>query len=275
MARARIGPLEILLALLAGSTLLFVGSEAVRTYRDDARRKQVEALEQEERRIAQQLAASRDVHERRREEPRAPRRVDPVTDVDAVLARLAVGTGGTYIADLIENQDSVLYRWSDRTIETLRVWVQTRSLVRDWQPAFVPRAREAFPEWGAAGFPVRFTFTLDSASADVRVMWIDRFPSEDGQRVGRADRQVDSQGWIHRADLFVALHDSAGRPIPAEWVAAITRHEVGHALGLGHTSDSTSIMFPTSRTTVISPADRATLRFLYTLPPGSLRRRTS
>jgi hypothetical protein len=31
-------------------------------------------------------------------------------------------------------------------------------------------------------------------------------------------------------------------------------------------------MFPTSKTAVISPPDRATLRYLYTLPPGSLRR---
>jgi predicted Zn-dependent protease len=54
-------------------------------------------------------------------------------------------------------------------------------------------------------------------------------------------------------------------------VAGILRHEIGHALGLNHAGDATSVMYRESATAEIAQSDRATLRLLYLLPPGSLR----
>ena len=54
-------------------------------------------------------------------------------------------------------------------------------------------------------------------------------------------------------------------------LSGILRHEIGHALGLNHASDQTSVMYRESATTTIAPSDRATLRLLYLVPPGSLR----
>lgn len=272
MARHRLGPVEVALAVVAGSMLLFVAHESWGTWRRNAERARVLALAESLRQEGQSSDASRQVREWPRGTP-VDDHIRPVRDAGAVRARIAAGSPGTYIHDLLAGQDSALFRWSDRTLETLRVWVQPRANHPNWRPEYVGRARGAFPEWAEAGFPVRFTFTLDSASADVRVVWTERFPAHDGQRVGRADRMVDRDGWIRSANLIVATTDSTGRPIPPEWVGAIARHEAGHALGLGHTDDSTSIMFPTSRTPRIGDADRATLRLLYTLPPGSLRAR--
>ena len=52
---------------------------------------------------------------------------------------------------------------------------------------------------------------------------------------------------------------------------AIALHEVGHLLGLDHTADTMNIMTPKVRVRELCEADRATMRLLYSLPPGSVK----
>ena len=48
-------------------------------------------------------------------------------------------------------------------------------------------------------------------------------------------------------------------------------HEIGHALGLNHANDPSSVMYRESATSTISASDRATLRLIYLVPAGSLK----
>jgi predicted Zn-dependent protease len=178
---------------------------------------------------------------------------------------------GSYIDDVIYAQDSALYRWPDAGGEAVQVYLEPWSSVAGWQPAYVELARSAFAEWNDAGFPVRFEFVLDSAKADVTLRWRERFPAEEGQRIGVTERIHTSEFWIASARLEIANHDSVGRLIPTHMVGGTLRHEIGHALGLNHANDATSVMYRESASTAISPSDRATLRLLYLVPPGSLR----
>jgi len=178
---------------------------------------------------------------------------------------------GSYIDDIILAQDSSLYRWPERSAGAVNVYVEPWSQAAAWTPTYVELARAAFADWSDAGFPLRFQFILDSTAADIRVRWRERFPPEDGQRIGVTERLHTSEFWIASAGIDIANHDSTGRLIPARMVAGTLRHEIGHALGLNHADDATSVMYRESAATTISPSDRATLRLLYLVPPGSLR----
>jgi len=195
----------------------------------------------------------------------------PVRDDADIRSRIAAVASGTYMSDMAEDLNGMLVRWPERPGQPLRVWVQRQNDVPDWQASDAQTAQDAFADWQHTGFPLRFDFVLDSATADIHVIWTDRFPPEAGQRVGSTRRTSDQHGWIAAAQILVAVHDSGGAVIPSAALAGIVRHEAGHALGLGHSRDEKTKMFPTEMVHDIAPADRATIRLLYSIPPGPLK----
>ena len=174
---------------------------------------------------------------------------------------------GTYMSDMLGDLHGMLVRWPDRRETGLRIWVQSLTPVRDWDLRYAQMARDAFSDW-SADVPIRFDFVLDSATSDVRVVWTDHFAPELGQRVGTTNRTNDEKGWLVAATVTVAVHDSAGRTLQPASLAGIVRHEAGHALGLGHSKDPRTKMYPVEMRPDITPADHATLKLLYQVAPG-------
>lgn len=210
------------------------------------------------------------------DESARPRPADaPVTedvttarDVEEIRRRLREGAAGTYVGELLLQRDSALARWPDRRSRPLRVWVQSAPSVPGFNTGFPELVRAAFEEWTSTGIPIAFTFVVDSASADVHVTWIDRF---DEQISGKTLWAHDDDWWIVEANIVLAIHHRGGEPLDTSAVRAIALHEVGHLIGLDHTSDSANIMTPKVRVKELSAADRATARLLYALPPGRVK----
>lgn len=186
----------------------------------------------------------------------------------AVRRRLKTEQQGTYISEILRQRDSSLARWPDRTGHPLKVWIQPLSSVTDWTDAYVDEVRAAFDEWDMLDLPVHFTFVDDSAHADVHVNWIDQF---DQPISGRTKWARDDDWWITDADIVLAVHHHRGEILDLDAMRAMALHEIGHLLGLDHTSDSACIMAPKVRVRELSSADVATVRLLYTLPPGAVR----
>lgn len=188
-------------------------------------------------------------------------------DVEEIRRRLTEGATGTYVGDILAERDSAIARWPERVKDPLRVWVQPWSDLPHFQESFVPLVREAFKDWTDTGIPLAFAFVADSASAEVHVTWIDRF---DEPISGKTLWAHDDRWWIVEANIVLALHHRTGEPLDADAVRAIALHEVGHLVGLDHTSDTATIMTPKVRVKELTPSDRATARLIYALPPGRL-----
>jgi predicted Zn-dependent protease len=135
-------------------------------------------------------------------------------------------------------------------------------------PGYVDRVREAFDEWQGVGLPLAFVFVDDSVDAEVHVNWIDHFSEPIS---GRTKWARDDDWLITDANIILAVHHHQGEVLDEEAMRAMALHEIGHLLGLDHTQDATSIMAPKVRVRDLSAADRATVRLLYSLPPGPVR----
>src|SRR3954471_23453740 len=78
----------------------------------------------------------------------------PIRDDAVVRAQIKDNSNGTYILDILQQQQQLLMRWPDRRADGLRVWIERETTLPDWNSSYASMAEHAFDEWHEAGFPV-------------------------------------------------------------------------------------------------------------------------
>jgi predicted Zn-dependent protease len=185
----------------------------------------------------------------------------------AIRARIAAEGAESYLAETVAGSDSSVRRWAVRGARSLTVAI-VRADVPGFQGEFVDAVGWAMAEWNQVALPVRFEANADSAHADVVVSWADTI---DAERAGRADVTWNGAGAIVRVRILLATHLTGGRPITTRQMTTMALHELGHAVGLGHSPDPRDALYPTSGASALTPRDRRTATVLYALPTGSVR----
>lgn len=184
----------------------------------------------------------------------------------ATLNAIRSAATGTYIEQLLVDRDSTLERWPDRQLVPLRVWIDSTKTVTGDQAGFPAAVRGAITQWAATGIPVRFAYVGSARDADIRVRWTEYLEKKTGSTTWRTDRT----GFLTRGDITLATHMGDGRILDARGMRAIALHEMGHALGLSHSTDPTDVMAPLVRVDALSAPDRETIKLLYSLPAGPI-----
>lgn len=186
----------------------------------------------------------------------------------AVLLRIEREGADTYLPAMLVAEDSVLHRWGeDRAARPVRVAV-LREMAPGFREVFFANVGWAITRWNAVGLPIYLEQVADTAGADIVVTWADRL---DSNRAGRADVAWRHRGPIMHVHITLGTHTPDGRQVLPSQMVALALHELGHALGLGHSPVAADALHPETSALDLTARDRRTAVLLYSIPPGSLR----
>jgi Matrixin len=96
----------------------------------------------------------------------------------------------------------------------------------------------SFNEWEKAlDGEIKFKYIKDDSDADIEI----EFKKGKGKKVGKTVTYFDYYGFIDQSDISISKK-SYGVTLDKHTLEHVTKHEIGHALGLGHANFKNTLM---------------------------------
>lgn len=104
--------------------------------------------------------------------------------------------------------------------------------------------KEAFTRWSKhSKGKIKFYFVHSPKIAQIRVNFVDIIPYDEWA-VSTEERMVRRGNKI-RSTIYIASSTYSGKKLSRDEIFTIMLHEIGHSLGLPHTKNKMSVMYPT------------------------------
>lgn len=176
----------------------------------------------------------------------------------------------TYLNDNLKN--GRLIRWPDQCFP-LNVYIApcTFYTMSDADRfAYMGMAREALRIWESiSGGKFSFNIVNNLNDSQMNIEWrrVDR------KSLGNCSFSFDNDSRLYSAEVSIGISDGIlhQKYMDENEVFHTILHEIGHALGLGHSNNTEDIMYTPHQygVTNLSKRDIASVRWLYTLPYGT------